>query len=664
MVLHSFAEYLAPCPGAPAQPVRGAPASPRETVLRADRVTISDLDLGRGSSRRSFIERLTRIVVLGERPGAGLEGLAQPRPAAPVVRSPRCGETRGVSLWINPEAPNAHQPLRVIAASARFLDPVELVLVDPAGRELRPEVHRLGGPPFGFWASVPSPAPGRWTARLGDGSRVEACRRIRVWDAPPRPRQRDEGPVWEPRRAWREETELLYALFVEQLFDYPDGDDRTWTGLQALLDNPDQNLLFAHFGRSEESELKLRPDCADLAYYLRAYFAWKLALPFGLRRCDRGGANRPPTCGELETNLRPREQGDDVKEFVSFINRDVRSGVHSGNGRTRPKDDNTDFYPVPLRREALRPGTVFADPYGHVLIVAKWVPQGAARPGILIGADAQPDGTVGRRRFWRGTFLFPPDTREVGAGFKAFRPLRYLRKEGTLESVENAKLRGARDHVAWSDEQNRGTTDEFYDRVEALINPRPLDPAVRLRDLCDALAESARRRVTSVDNGERFVAGHREPMAMPSGHAIFETKGPWEDYATPSRDMRLLIAIDTVLGFPAEVRRRPQHFGLTPEQAATTALALEGQLGDELRRRTLTYARSDGSSVTLTLADLTARRVALEIAYNPNDCVELRWGAAAGSAEAATCRRRAPEHQRKLMEEYRSWFHNRRRPVR
>ena len=34
------------------------------------------------------------------------------------------------------------------------------------------------------------------------------------------------------------------------------------------------------------------------------------------------------------------------------------------------------------------------------------------------------------------------------------------------------------------------------------------------------------------------------------------------------------------------------------------------------------------------------------MAYNPNDCVEVRWGATEGTPESATCKRRAPEDQR------------------
>ena len=61
------------------------------------------------------------------------------------------------------------------------------------------------------------------------------------------------------------------------------------------------------------------------------------------------------------------------------MNRSVRSGVHSATGRTHPEDPETDLYPVALERNALPPGTVYADPYGHVLILTKWFAQGRDR---------------------------------------------------------------------------------------------------------------------------------------------------------------------------------------------------------------------------------------------------------------------------------------------
>jgi hypothetical protein len=53
--------------------------------------------------------------------------------------------------------------------------------------------------------------------------------------------------------------------------------------------------------------------------------------------------------------------------------------VHSGSARTALADEATDFIRSRSTRSTLWPGTVYADPYGHVLVLVKWVPQGAGR---------------------------------------------------------------------------------------------------------------------------------------------------------------------------------------------------------------------------------------------------------------------------------------------
>jgi cell wall-associated NlpC family hydrolase len=53
----SLSEYLVPCPGGP------------DTVYRLDRVAVTNLEVGRGSERTSFIERIERMAVFGPPPG-------------------------------------------------------------------------------------------------------------------------------------------------------------------------------------------------------------------------------------------------------------------------------------------------------------------------------------------------------------------------------------------------------------------------------------------------------------------------------------------------------------------------------------------------------------------------------------------------------------------
>jgi hypothetical protein len=152
---------------------------------------------------------------------------------------------------------------------------------------------------------------------------------------------------------------------------------------------------------------------------------------------------------------------------------------------------------------------------------------------------------------------------------------------------------------------------------------------------------------------------------MPDGAAIFETTGAWEDFATPSRDLRALIAMDVVRTFPERVARRPDRYAMPKDKSvADVKSELESVLASELSGRKFSYPRSDGSPWTLTLKDVIDRAGDLEMAYNLNDCVELRWGAPDKSEEASTCKRRAPSAQRGKMTEYRAWFRERRRPPR
>src|SRR6202000_319207 len=142
---------------------------------------------------------------------------------------------------------------------------------------------------------------------------------------------------------------------------------------------------------------------------------------------------------------------------------------------------------------------------------------------------------------------------------------------------------------------------------------------------------------------------------MPDGASIFETTGPWEDFSTPARDFRLLIAIDVVRNFPERFARRSDRYAIPAgKSVADVKNELQSKLASELASRKITYTRSDGSPWTLSIKDVVDRASDYEMAYNPNDCVELRWGAAEGSEEASTCKLHAPPAQRDKMANYRN----------
>jgi hypothetical protein len=603
-------------------------------------------------------------------PGALAAPAGSAAPAAPPVRPPlpaACDGSGAEMILASPRQPWAGAPLRVVAA-ADDAAAAELVLVGADGGVVAADAGRRGGPPWWFSLEPRAVSEGNYTAfLLGPGGAI-ACRKIAVEATAPAPEPRAWGGEWAVQSPWTRGHEALFSAWIERLFDGPADARLSWKALHEVLRDPARNFLHDHLGEREDDPPDapaLSPDCADLPYTLRAYFAFKLGLPFGFSSCSKGGWSAPPRCSgfrsHLSFGLKPRRTR--AAAFGDFIRVTVANGVHSGSARApATADDGSDFYPVPLTRAALRPGTLFADPYGHVLMVTGTTPQRGDQGGVLMAVDGQPDGTVGRKRFWRGNFLFDLDPALGSPGFKRFRPI--VDEGGSSRLMTNDEIRRSPERGDYSLEQYEHGVEGFYDRVEDALSPLPRSPEVALLDTLAALEEQVRARIVSVENGRKFLETG-VTAEMPKGAAIFDTQGPWEDFSTPSRDLRLLIAIDVALGIPAQVARRPDRYAIPPGKRPEEARAeLDGVLSRELSSRTISYTRSDGSAFSLTLADVVARRESLEAAYNPNDCVEHRWGAESGGAEASTCRRRAEPKQQRQMAQTRRWFRERKRPPR
>jgi len=214
--------------------------------------------------------------------------------------------------------------------------------------------------------------------------------------------------------------------------------------------------------------------------------------------------------------------------------------------------------------------------------------------------------------------------------------------------------------------QQKGMTGEvFYHTMERIINPKPLDPEVAMLDLVEALYEQLIVRITSVSNGEAYMKSHPgEVIGMPGTPAgVFQAGGQWEDFSTPNRDLRLLIAMDAVLDFPDKIIRNPEDFRMSglssPEKVKKN---LQELLTRKISELTITYTRTNGAEQTLTLEEVLKRREAFEVAYNPNDGIEIRWGAPENSEERSTCRRHVPNNQMEKMRSVQGWFRKRLHP--
>lgn len=564
------------------------------------------------------------------------------------------------ALLVSPKNPRPGQVFRVMVVGGKNIRKEKLVVTCPSG-SIESEKSRSGdGLPFWRIDEYKAGSEGKYHVAFdGNASGLD----FSVTD---KPSQSSSNAIWKTEQGWNAGTEELYSAWINAMFY--DADERSsWTALNEVTQMSDRNFLFNYLSLGEDeptgkTKVLMQPDCADNPFYLRAYFSWKLGLPFGYHLSDRGFLGGAPKTGQWITNESSMGKSNSIQKFNSFV-RMVANGVHSGTARTALNDESSDYYPVSLTPEALRPGVVFADPYGHTLILVRRIPQTSDSPGVLLSVDAQPDGTVGIKRFWKGNFLFTTSEVIGDPGFKAFRPIAL--RDGKPHLLKSNEINAGSGLNPFSLQQKKMDANTFYHTMERVINPKPLDPEVALLDLIQALNEQLIVRITSVANGEEYMKSHPGAVIpMPGRPAgVFQAGGQWEDFSTPNRDLRLLIAMDAVLDFPNKIVRSPDDFKLPMLQSAEHVKKnLEALLTKKLSELSITYTRTNGAQQTLTLQEILKRREAFEMAYNPNDGIEIRWGAPENSEERSSCRRHVPANQLEKMRSVRVWFQKRLHP--
>ena len=353
--------------------------------------------------------------------------------------SASCEEAPGIAVLPSPVAPWKGAPLRVIFAAEKPLEG-ELSLIAPDGSVAAKSRERHGGPPYFWFAEVASPAAGTWRATLArDGAPAECgtiTRDIAVRADRPPPAAREAGSVWplaqhlEPRR-----PKTCISAWIEKLFDAPLDAALSWPALHEVLRDRSRNVLFNHLGLGEdEMKMVIRPDCADLPYFLRAYFAFKMGLPFGYSKCTRGGGGRAPRCTQWwsiqnrgaaarcrrnrtiaprgavrprcfgmfaaprRAPVRPRPPAPKLPQrppglapaFGAYLRRPspTASIPDRADGRERQQHR---LLSGAAEQETLRPGTVYADPYGHILMIVRRVRADAtARPASSSRSTGSP----------------------------------------------------------------------------------------------------------------------------------------------------------------------------------------------------------------------------------------------------------------------------------
>ena len=182
--------------------------------------------------------------------------------------APGCRQGEVARVWTAPLRPLPGEPLQVLAvATDGALD--EIRVTAPGRRALRLPTSPGGGPPWNLLGTLDAPEEGIHRVEVLRGGQVLACT-----EAPVGGGAGDRGSG-----RWDLAAQAFYAAWVERLFDAPPDESLSFPSLAPVLADPARNFLHGYLGAGEDERLPAEPDCADLSYFLRAYFAWKLGLP-------------------------------------------------------------------------------------------------------------------------------------------------------------------------------------------------------------------------------------------------------------------------------------------------------------------------------------------------------------------------------------------------
>ncbi len=274
-----------------------------------------------------------------------------------------------------------------------------------------------------------------------------------VWDLPMR-------DAWPAERAWTPAIEDEYSRFVTAI-----GRgivSRRCIHLDDCLNSPSINPLYDR----DEVRLGLRPDCADVPYLLRGYFAFKRRLPFGFVAAMGGEGGDPRYLHQGVPVL--WRQWTDFRSPRAFFD-EMPSYVHSGMFRLSPKLEDGDTYAPRIDRGSVRPGSMYYDTNGHVLVVTEIEPDGSIQ-----FIDGHPGGSISHPHF-ETPRQSPPGSAEWGGGFRNWRSQRLV--NGVIARQRNAAITDFAPLYQY--ERTRYVVDgarvEFDDWVRHTLRPAAFD---------------------------------------------------------------------------------------------------------------------------------------------------------------------------------------------
>lgn len=443
------------------------------------------------------------------------------------------------------------------------------------------------------------------------------------------------------RETWTDADERGYSEFIAAIGNQSCG------SIDRCLKSPANP-----FRNSDPPGLHYFADCADLPYFLRAYYAWKRGLPFSyISAVSPKGSTR---------DIRYTARGNDIAQRRDILTGsangpqllvDLRNTISSAMYRLHPDMEGTDLYPTRIDRKAIRAGSVLYDPNGHLAVVYR-----VEADGRILYMDAHPDNSLTRGTYGKKFVRSSPG---MGAGFKNWRPARLVGATRTPEGMlvggrvvfaANAELPDYSGEQFYGNVQRpedrqwamgafvlEGQPVDYYDYVRAMMGGGSLayEPLQELRNMMRANCDDLRYRAEAVDLAiAQRIQLKSQPGRLPQN--IYGTEGEWEEFSTPSRDARLKTSYKELRD---QVQRFVEWHAVGDKRIHYAGPDLLSDLlqtyDTEASVCTITYVRSNGTPVQLGYEEVRRRMYLLS--FDPYHCIERRWGAT-NPAEVATCR--------------------------
>ncbi|MES2964804.1 MAG: hypothetical protein V4760_13010 [Bdellovibrionota bacterium] len=493
-----------------------------------------------------------------------------------------------------------------------------------------------------------------------------AAAAIKEFQEQPRPYM----PIKVSKAEWDQNDEARFNEFVRAFGRAVERSPKRT--LKSYMRDPSVNP----YASTDPQGLVLYSDCADFPYFLRNYFAYKNGLPmqiaYGVQVNAQPYASSFVNEADL-TKAKPESSpyGNNLTQRIAsnipvapgrelnFVNywSNMLGAVSTSTfrvGALTPNYDLSDVYPVKIDRNGIKPGTIVHS-NGHILIVYDIEAKGTIRV-----VDAHPDNSLQVKIIEPATLdRSRPDH---GFGFFNWRPLRAIGGQWIGGYLYNAAVRSASDRELFerglfSLEQWFGPDSniepassvrpdawkagfasiDFFDflMMRLYSGSAPLQTDTVVGDYMVSLCEVLKQRTADIDSAIHAGMNRRaHPVELPDN--VFSTTGEWEAYSTPSRDGRLRFAAadlprQAITKFKQGTRRQYRFtFDGSAQDFQRSMLARLSLLNNTCK---VTYAKSDGSRVTLTFTEMVRRLPSMS--FDPYHCPERRWGAS--GSELASC---------------------------